>query len=134
MGEDADELGAGRDDPVGQLGQPRIVRLQSPAMVVAVELDEDGWRHAGGLVHVRQGIGLLHGIEQQLQIDAGAATQLHGAERRSRRQADGVGDVAKAVAGKILRLGDGRDRDRAGLAGEHPSGDVDVLRRLHVRA
>ena len=49
-------------------------------MVIAVQFDEDGRRHAGGSAHVGQSIGLLHGIEQQLQIDAGAAAELHGAE------------------------------------------------------
>jgi hypothetical protein len=117
MGEDADEVGARCDDPVGHLEQLGIVRLQSAAMVVAVQFDEDGRRHAGGRAHVGQGIGLLHGVEQQLQVGARAATKLHGADGRSRRQADRIGHVAKAVAGEILRLGDGRDRDRAGSPG-----------------
>ena len=134
MGEDADEVGARCDDPVGHLEQLGIVRLQSTAMVIAIQFDEHGRRHASGLAHVRQGIGLLHGIEQQLQIDAGAATKLHGADGRSPRHADRVGHVSKAVACEIFRLGDGRDRDRAGFAGEHVAGDVDALGRLHVRA
>ena len=134
MGEDADEVGARCDDPVGHLEQLGIVRLQSTAMVIAVQFDEDGRRHADGLAHVGQSISLLHSIEQQLQIDARAATKLHGADGRSRRHADRIGHVSKAVACEIFRLGDGRDRDRAGFAGEDVSGDVDALGRLHVRA
>ena len=38
------------------------------------------------------------------------------------------------MAREIFRLGDGRDRDRAGLAGEDLSSDVDALGRFHVRA
>ncbi len=41
MGEDADEVGARCDDPVGHLKQPGIVRLQATAMVIAVQFDED---------------------------------------------------------------------------------------------
>ena len=64
MGEDADEVGASCDDPVGHLKQPGIVRLQSTAMVIAVQFDEDGRCHAGGLAHAGQSISLLHSIKQ----------------------------------------------------------------------
>jgi hypothetical protein len=134
MGEDAGDLSARRDDPVGHFDQLWIVRLQSTAMVVAIQFDEHGWSNARGLAHIGQGIGLFNGIKQQLQVDAGAAAEFRGTQSRGRRQADRIGHVAIAVAGEVFRLGDGRDRDRAGFSGEDLSGDVDALGRLHVRA
>ena len=133
MGEDADEVGARRDHPVGDLDELGIVRLQSTAMVVAIQFDEHGWSNARGLAHIGQGIGLFNGIKQQLQVDAGAAAELRGTQSRGRRQADRIGHVAIAVAGEVFRLGDGRDRDRAGSSGEDLSRHVNALGRLHVR-
>ena len=78
MSENADEFGTGRDDPTGHLEQSRVVRLQATAMVIAVQFDEDRWRHAGGFAHAGQGVGLFHAIEQQFHIGAGSAAKLHG--------------------------------------------------------
>ena len=134
MGEDTDQLGTRCDNPVGDFEQFGIVRLQSTAMVIAIQLDEGRWYHASDRAHVDQSSSLLHSIEQQFQINASAATKLHGADGGSRRHANRIGNVSKAVTREIFRLGDSGDRDRAGLAGEDASGNVDALGRLHVRA
>lgn len=134
MREHASQIGTGGNNPVRHVEQQGIVRFQPTAMIVAIQFDQDTGHHAGGLAHLRQGIGLFNAIEQQLHLGAGAAAKLHRAQGGGRRQADRIGDVAITVTGEIFRLGSGGHRDRAGFAGKGEPGDVDALGGFQMRA
>ena len=114
---------------VGDLQQQVIVRRHAAAALAGVDLDQRPRRlpvrgdRAGGVEIVGQ------------HDDRGAgAVQLRHLIELLRRDADGVENVGDAVAGEILRLGQRRDGDAAGLAGDRQARHVDRLGGLHVRA
>ena len=133
MGQDARECDAGRLQRRRHLEELGIGDQQPAAMAVAVNLDEGCGRHPRRPAGLAQDRGLLHRVEQHLDVDASLA-KAHRPLGRVPRDADGIGHVAIAVSGEVFGLRQGGDRDRAGSVRKGAPGHVNRLGGLHVRA
>ena len=101
-------------------------------MLAAIDLDQDPMVRAGRARMRRDRLGGVGIVGHDGEIDTGATERRRTIELR-RYDADGIKDVAKAFAGEIFGLGQGRDRDAARLPRGREARNGGALRGLHVR-
>ena len=133
MGEDAFDGGPAVMQQPADVDKRGVVRLDTRAMVVGVDLDHHVERVVLGAALVDDRLRGGNGIDQNGQRAASPPQRQHTVEL-GRRDADRIEHIGEAVCEELLGLLQGRHRDSACARRHLTLRDFDAFRGLHVRA
>ena len=109
-----------------------VVPPDAGAMIVHVDLDQGGQALSGLPGVQRDGLGHLHRVQDDFQIDA-APAQLRDFGKLLRADAYGIEQVGYAVRAKNLRLLEGGDRRRTRRRSQHKRRGIQRLGALQMQ-